>query len=172
MMKVPSKEGKENTTCGLPSFLSNHGIAWSLSSQREIPAPLGIFSILFRSEYDEFFSKLGHPVDFPSCNHPKFEQMSQCGSPTMPAQAIASSAGWQTVADLHSTSLGSLHDMINLPRPIYSFTAVTTSPKINRVTAKVAMTTCLFPDRAELCLSHTLVVVGTPRMFGRPLNGE
>jgi len=158
MMKVPSKEGKENTTCGLPSFLSNHGIAWSLSSQPEIPTPLGIFCILFRSEYDEFFSKLGHPVDFPSCSHPKFEQMSPCGSPTMPAQAIASSAGWQTVADLHSATLGSLHHMINLPRPIDSFRPVTTSLKIHRIAAKVTVTSCFFPDRAKLCLSHTLFV--------------
>ena len=167
-----SKKSNKNTARDLSLLLTCDRITQALSSQQEISAPFGILSLLFRPEYDQFFSKLGYPVDFPSCNHSKFEQMSQCGSPTMPAQAIASSAGWQTVADLHSTSLGSLHDMINLPRPIYSFTAVTTSPKINRVTAKVAMTTCLFPDRAELCLSHTLVVVGTPRMFGRPLNGE
>ena len=153
-----SKKSNKNTARDLSLLLTCDRITQALSSQREVPTPLGIFSILFRSEYDEFFSKLGHPVDFPSCSHPKFEQMSPCGSPTMPAQAIASSAGWQTVADLHSATLGSLHHMINLPIPIDSFRPVTTSLKIHRIAAKVTVTSCFFPDRAKLCLSHTLFV--------------
>ena len=167
-----SKKSNKNTARDLSLLLTCDRITQALPSQQEISAPFGILSLLFRSEYDQFFPKVGYPVDFPPRNHAKFEQMSQYRSSPVPAQAIASSAGWQTVFDFHSATLGSLHHMINLPRPIDSFRPVTTSLKINRVTAKVAMTSCLFPDRAKLCLSHTLVVVGTPRMFGRPLNGE
>ena len=158
MTKVPSKKSNKNTARDLSLLLTCDGITQALPSQQEISAPFGILSLLFRSEYDQFFPKVGYPVDFPPRNHAKFEQMSQYRSSPVPAQAIASSAGWQTVADLHSTSLGSLHDMINLPRPIDSFRPVTTSLKIHRIAAKVTVTSCLFPDRAKLCLSHTLFV--------------
>ena len=153
-----SKKSNKNTARDLSLLLTCDGITQALPSQQEISAPFGILSLLFRPEYDQFFPKVGYPVDFPPRNHAKFEQLSQYRSSPVPAQAIASSAGWQTVFDFHSATLGSLHHMINLPRPIDSFRPVTTSLKIHRIAAKVTVTSCLFPDRAKLCLSHTLFV--------------